>query len=678
MLLATCWTALPGATSARAEDPVTLTASGWITDRAHALGDRAPEVAAALDRLHEDRLVQLFAVYVDDFSGRTAQNWADTTAQQNGLGRDDVLLAVATGTRQYAYSVDQDFRLSDQVLGEVARESAEPALRRGDWAGAAIGTAEGLDTALAEPGRRDGSVSASDYVLPVAVLVAAGAVGAYAYARRKRRSATRTTPASTQGAGAQGAGRDGAAPQDLDALEAEADRTLVATDDAIRTSDEELGFAVAQFGETATRPFARAVAYAGSELATAFRLRQQLDDDPPPEGLALPEGPAPPDEPELPEEGGEARRRMLWEIISRCAEAGRRLDAESEAFDALRALERDTPRALQAVETAFRTLTGRTAAADSTLTALRQRYADSATAPVSGHVEEAKEHLVSATASLNAAHQAVDAEDRGEAAAQLRAAETAVTRATTLVDAVDRRAHELTAAVERLPEAVAATEALLTEAGATPAGAPTAATDTALPPPHPPSARSEPAWASRTRCRPRPSRPRRSCRASRTSLGSAARASRSASASAPTRPASRASGPSTTSRTRWTTAPDVPASQSAGTDLDSEARTRLRGRLQDARTGGRTVVVGARVLDVDHDVAAAEGDLGGDGAAEIPAEAQIRLVTDAPQRLDRVPLPAQLLVPGGPEALLRPGHVGTEGEHVDPWAGPRRTLLLRR
>ncbi|WHM36821.1 TPM domain-containing protein [Streptomyces sp. BPTC-684] len=469
VLLATCWAALPGAGPAHAEDPVDLAGSGLITDRAHALGDRAPEVAAALDRLHEDRLVQLFAVYVDDFSGRTAQDWADTTAQKNGLGRDDVLLAVATGSRQYAYSVDQGFRLSDQTLGEVARESVEPALRRGDWPGAAIGAAEGLDTALAEPARRDGSTSASDFVLPVAVLVVAGAVAAYAYARRKRRTATRTTPASAQGAGAQGGERaagppQDSAPDDLAALEAEADRTLVATDEAIRTSDEELGFALAQFGEEAARPFARALAYARSELATAFRLRQQLDDDPPPEGLALPEGPAPPDEPELPEEGGAARRRMLREIVSRCAAAGRRLDAESEAFDALRALEHDPQRALEAVETAFRTLTGRTAAADSTLTALRQRYAESATAPVAGHVEEAKERLVAATAALNAARQALDTDDRGEAAAQVRAAEGAVAHAAALVDAVDRRGRELADAEELLPAALAGAESALTEA----------------------------------------------------------------------------------------------------------------------------------------------------------------------------------------------------------------------
>ncbi|GAA0578812.1 hypothetical protein GCM10010394_04180 [Streptomyces crystallinus] len=464
VLLATCWTALPGASPARAQDPVPLAASGWVTDRAHALDGRAPEVAAALGRLHEDRSVQLFAVYVDDFSGRTAQDWADTTAQQNGLGRDDLLLAVATGPRLYALSVDQGFRLSDQVLGEVARESVEPALRRADWAGAAVGAARDLDTALAGPARRDGSVSASDYVLPVAVLVGAGAVALYAYARRKRRAATRTTPASAPGAGAAGWERDAGVPREPAALEAEADRTLVATDDAIRTSDEELGFAVERFGEAATRPFARALAYARSELATAFRLRQQLDDDPPPQGLALPQGPAPPDEPELPEEGGAARRRMLREILSRCASAGRRLDAEAEAFDAPRAPERDTPRALETVETAFRTLTGRTAAADSTLTALRQRYAESALAPVAHHVEDAKEHLVAATASLNAAHQALDAEDPAEAATHVRTTEATLAGATAFLNAVDRRAAELARAEELLPGALADAQAAVAPA----------------------------------------------------------------------------------------------------------------------------------------------------------------------------------------------------------------------
>ncbi|MBD0745257.1 hypothetical protein BG418_26835 [Streptomyces sp. CBMA152] len=275
----------------------------------------------------------------------------------------------------------------------------------------------------------NGSFSSSDYVLPVAVLVGAGAAAAYAYAHRNRRSLTRTTPASAPGAGA-GAGGEGAAESReslnldaLGALDTGSKEALVAADDAIRTSEEELGFAADQLEEEAVRPFAEAVAYARSEVSAAFRLRQQLDDGDP--------------------EDDEARRALLDEIVSRCADADERLDAEAAAFDRLRDLEHNAPQALAAAEASFRTLTGRTAAADSTLTALHQQYEPSAFAPVAGHVEEAKDRLVFATTTLNLARQALDADDNDTAAVYVRAAEGAVAQTTLLVEAVERRGREL-------------------------------------------------------------------------------------------------------------------------------------------------------------------------------------------------------------------------------------------
>ncbi|WP_369376634.1 TPM domain-containing protein [Streptomyces sp. cg36] len=458
--LLAAWPIVPGAAPARAaeltagasvaEDPVPLATHGQITDLADALGQRAPVVGAALERLHENRRVQLFVVYVDDFSGRPAQAWADTTAQLNGLGRDDVLLAVATGTRAYAYSVDEGFRLSDGVLGQVARTSIEPALRRGDWAGAAIGAADGYDAALARPSQHDDSVSASDYVLPVVVLGAAGAVAAYAYARRKHRATTRTTPAATQGAGA--GETDGSTPPTaLAELDAESREALTTTEDAILTSEEELGFVVAQFGDGAARPFTEAVADARSELAAGYQLRGELD-----------YGERRPD----PGDPGavEARRAALTAILEHCANARLRLEARAPDLHALRAPEQRAPQALEAVETAFRTLTGQTAAADSALTALRRRYAPSATAPVSGHVEEAKERLVLATTALGRAHQALATDDRKGAATCVRAAEGAVAQAAVLVTAVERRGRELADTEQRLPALLAATGADLAEA----------------------------------------------------------------------------------------------------------------------------------------------------------------------------------------------------------------------
>ncbi|WP_206325369.1 MULTISPECIES: TPM domain-containing protein [unclassified Streptomyces] len=454
MLVAAWWLVAPAAPCARADDPVVLPSDGQILDRVGALRDRRPEVAEALDRLYDDRRVQLFVVYVRDFSGRSGQDWADATAELSGLGRDDVLLAVATRDRRYGYSADPDSRLTQDQLDDVARTAIEPALRENDWAGAAIGAADGYSAVLAgrpvpspeiTPGPADpggsgaDAPSGSDLVLPIALIGGAGAVAAYAYTRRRRRSTTRTTPG---GSGGQGWGQP--APPSLEELDGEARRALVATDDAVRTSQEELGFATAQFGEEAARPFEEAVAFAKERLTASFRLRQRLDD-------SFPEDDA-------------TRRSMLDEILRSCAEANDRLDAETEDFDRLRALERTAPEALAKVEAALREQTGRVGGAEAALAAMRERYPESSAAPVAGDVQQAKDRLVFATARVHQARQAVDDGDNGSAAVHVRAAEGAVDQAARLIEAVERRAQELAEAVGRLPGALSETDADLAEA----------------------------------------------------------------------------------------------------------------------------------------------------------------------------------------------------------------------
>ncbi|MFD6110601.1 TPM domain-containing protein [Streptomyces yangpuensis] len=454
-LLAFGGTVVAGTPAARAEDPVALSQQGQITDLVGALGDRKSAVTAALDELYADRRIQLFVVYVQDFSGRSAQSWADATAQRNGLGQEDVLLAVATGARQYAYSADVDSGFTEGQLAEVARTAIEPPLRQNDWAGAAIGAANGYNAVLggqpvpaptitpgpADPGGGSGGSGAGDYVLPVVAVGAAGALGVYAYTRRRRRDDAAGGRGTTTGPG----WPEGAPDRlPLPELDGRAKSLLVETDDAVRTSTEELGFATAQFGEDAAAPFTAAVEYAKGELTHAFRLRQQLDD-------AYPEDDA-------------TRRRMLDEIVARCTEASRRLDAQAADFDRLRDLEKNAPQALAAVEQRYLELTGRTTTAEATLTALTRRYADSASAPVASGPEQAKERLLFAATNLGLAHAAVDAGENGAAAVHVRSAEGAVDQAATLMDAVERRAQELAEAAGKLPGALTETETDLADA----------------------------------------------------------------------------------------------------------------------------------------------------------------------------------------------------------------------
>ncbi|MFD9289089.1 TPM domain-containing protein [Streptomyces sp. NPDC060030] len=210
-LTAALWMSLPGTPAARATEPVPSSREGQITDEVGALGDRKPQAETALDRLFETRRVKLSVACVPDFSGRDAQTWTAETANRDGLGQDDVLLAVATHDRRYAYSVDQGSRLTDDRLRDVANTAVEPALRQNDWAAAAVGAADGYAAVLsgdpvtapavtpgaAEPG--DGSAGtgvSANLLVPLAVLVVALATAVLTFSRRRRRTRTRTTPAA--------------------------------------------------------------------------------------------------------------------------------------------------------------------------------------------------------------------------------------------------------------------------------------------------------------------------------------------------------------------------------------------------------------------------------------------------------------------------------------------------
>lgn len=285
---------------------------------------------------------------------------------------------------------------------------------------------------------QQGGTSTADLVLPLVAGVTAVALAGYGYLRRTRRARTRTTPGivSTRPP----------VPTPADS-ERQARAALRLADDCVRTSREELSFVRERFGEQPTEPFTHALRAAETELSAAFAIWRRYEEG-------------------VPEEAG-ARRQALVGVIGRCAEAGRRLDAEAEALDRLRGLTGDEegPRAaLGVAEERFRELAARTTAAQRTLAALRERYAHSATGSVTGYVELAKDRLVFAGARLNEARQAADVGETRRAAWQLRAGEGAVAQAGLLVDGVERLADQLREAAGLVPTALTGAESKLATA----------------------------------------------------------------------------------------------------------------------------------------------------------------------------------------------------------------------
>ncbi|GAB2724805.1 hypothetical protein [Streptomyces bullii] len=287
------------------------------------------------------------------------------------------------------------------------------------------------------PAQEDGETSAADLVLPLVVAGAAAAAAGYGYVRRARRLRTRTTPG---GAPVRPAGPPPDARDALSELDARARALLTEADDCVRTSREELGFAEARFGAAEVAPFARALREAEAELAAAFRMRQQYDE-------------------EVPRDDS-ARRQTLAGIVGRCQEAGRLLDAEAAGFDRLRGLERERElgEALVVAENLFRDLTARTVRARSQLADLRARHPAYATAQVTGHAEQAEDRLLFATSRLNRARRRVDRGETHRAIGHLRAAEGAIAQAAVFVTGIDRLAAELATAAGMVPAALTGAE----------------------------------------------------------------------------------------------------------------------------------------------------------------------------------------------------------------------------
>lgn len=411
--------ALVPATAAVAEAPVTFSSSP-VVDSAGVLSPaEVASVEQAASTLYDEHRVQLFVAYVDEFSDPSDRSaWAEQTAVDNGLGTDDVLLAVAVDQRQYQVSVAQDFALDDAQVSSLQTDDIEPRLVDGDWAGAAVAAAEGIGTRLDAPSA--GETLGSGLVITLGVLVGLAVIGVIVWLlvrRSRRRRAQQATEAS------------------LDELATRAGSALVHADDAVRTSEQEVGFAEAQFGSDATGPFREALVTAKRLLGEAFALQQTLDDA----------------EPDTDQE----RRDGYERILQHCADIDQVLDEKAEAFEQLRALEKNAPEVAAQLGARIAAVAERVAPTRSILGELSTRYAPTAVDDVEDDADQAEDRLRFARDQVASAQEAVTSGDSGRAAVLLRAGQQAAEQASGLLDAVATRSTDLREAEGALASRVA-------------------------------------------------------------------------------------------------------------------------------------------------------------------------------------------------------------------------------
>ncbi|MDT0209672.1 TPM domain-containing protein [Curtobacterium sp. BRD11] len=384
MLLAAGLVITPTA-AAHATDPVDL-GGAYVVDEAGALSSgQRTQVERAVQDLYDRTQTQLYVVYVPTFTNPTDHAaWGDALMERNQIDSDAIVLSVAVDDRIADIQQTNATALSSSDVESAYQQDAVPQLRDGDWAGAAVALADGLVSSQAPPDLT------WLWVLLLVVVVGAVVAVMVIRTRNKRRTA--------EAARAQEASLAG--------LERKAGAALVTIDDELRTAEQEVGFATAQFGEDAAKPFAAAVATAKRNVRQAFSYQQQLDDE-------VPDSP---------------QQRAQWanQIVAICEQAHASIDEQTEAFDHLRSLEDGVEDASTALASAVAAAPVELDAARRALDRVRGSYGGRTLATVSDNVDQAEQVLGYATERSQAATAAIASGDKGEAVIAVRDAQHAL------------------------------------------------------------------------------------------------------------------------------------------------------------------------------------------------------------------------------------------------------------
>lgn len=403
---------LAPAAAAHATDPVDL-GGAYVVDEAGVLSSsQRSEVERAVSDLYDRTQTQLYVVYVPTFTNPSDHTaWGDALTERNQIDSDAIVLSVAVDDRIADIQQTNETALSRGDVESAYQDDAVPQLRNGDWAGAAVALADGLVQTQAP----------ADltwlWVLLLVVVVGLVVVVVVVRTRNKRRTAEaeRAQQASLAG------------------LERKAGGALVTIDDELRTAEQEVGFASAQFGEDAAKPFAEAVAAAKRSVRQAFSYQQQLDDE-------VPDSP---------------QQRAQWanDIIAICERAHASIEEQTEAFDRLRALEDGVEDAATALASAVAAAPADLDAARRALERVRGQYTGRTLATVSDNVAQADQVLGFATERSQAATAAIAAGDKGEAVIAVRDAQHAlaqVQQLTTSATGAERTFSEASARAEAM------------------------------------------------------------------------------------------------------------------------------------------------------------------------------------------------------------------------------------
>ncbi|MBS1906716.1 MAG: hypothetical protein JST33_09145 [Actinobacteria bacterium] len=222
--------------------------------------------------------------------------------------------------------------------------------------------------------------------------------------------------------------------QDAD-LARRAEQAIVAADERIRTSADELAFATAELGDEMTVDFHAALDAVRTHMGEAFQLHQLNHD-------------------EIPDTPEELRTRNA-RIVQLCQWAEDLIDEKSAAIADAVTRVRNAPQVVAKVRADAAELEARVPQAQASVDRLATRYSDTAMQRITKSAEEAAQLVAFATHGADVFERRRDAGRNQEAVLALETATEATRRAAALLDAVDDFEIEALRAESTLAEVVA-------------------------------------------------------------------------------------------------------------------------------------------------------------------------------------------------------------------------------
>ena len=434
----------------RALPAASTTLTQHVTDELGILD--ASKAQQAVDTMSSKYGVGLWVLTVSD-SSHKASAIAEQAFKDTKLGRDDMLLVInipsdGSASKSYklqAHSNSSKFSESDYKRIDSALKKQ---LSAGNYDDAVAAIPDNMSGSSGSGSSSDSGSSALPLLLGGGAVAAGGAAAWTVYKRRKNKENDdmlfgKRRKQDTAG-GAPGNQAAGPAAMTVEQLRTQAGSALVQADDTVRAAAEELSYAQAQFGLSATDAFTAALDSARKHLSRCFELRKILDDD-------IPET-----EPQ--------QRQMYTEILQHCSEAVGEIRAQEEAFNKRRGIEANLPTSI--AETAQRADETEQAIvmAETILVTLSAAYPASSLTSVAQAPEQARRLLAAGRTALDQARASVEASQDATAVEQVRIAQGSIAQAGELAAQVTGARERLQSAAKDLEAAIASISSDLVDA----------------------------------------------------------------------------------------------------------------------------------------------------------------------------------------------------------------------